>query len=179
MTNTWLNFWESCSSFLFWLKIKTAIFLVNIYNQGHWTTKTCSFICMTINLYSIARSPYGLLVLQKYKINKGKKKETKNICSIGFQLYTNAADHETDFVVWRPRQVSLRTALYVTIKKILILENVLGIKRSVGSFEKTGLWPAGVRYGQKAGRQGVSRWMFTRVSNGVIIRLASWKVIYH
>ena len=40
-----------------------------------------------------------LLVLQKYKINKGKKKETKNICSIGFQLYTNAADRETDFVV--------------------------------------------------------------------------------
>ena len=85
-----------------------------------------------------------LLVLQKYKINKGKKKETKNICSIGFQLYTNAADRETDFVVWRPRQVSLRTVLYVSIKKILILENVLGIKRSVGSFEKTGLWPAGL-----------------------------------
>lgn len=41
----------------------------------------------------------------------------------------------------------------------------------MGSFEKTGL--AGVRYGQKAGRQGVSRWMFTGVSNGVIMRLAS------
>ena len=112
------------------------------------------------------------------KLTKEKLKK-KNICSIGFQVYTNAADHETYFVVWRPRQVSLRTVLYITIKKILILEHVLGMKRCVGSFEKTALWPAGVRYGQKAGRQGVSRWMFTGVSSDVIMRLAGWKVIYY
>ena len=32
------------------------------------------------------------------KLTKEKPKK-KNICSIGFQVYTNAADHETDFVV--------------------------------------------------------------------------------